>query len=323
MRYCILILLMSLLASMNLSAQESALPALERQFAQTDSAIAQLSRSRTALAKQAEARAREIQELKSKDDLNYFQRQRLEGLLKDSQGLSNRIEAMDAQLRALDSQLENIGMKLSDRYEAEIKRRLNTLETKKPSDAARQAEAQELERLRAKHERIKQKLGTDVLSQFKIARVQIETDDTPKQVEQKADLLKDQEEKLRRLAAQINKQSKQLKKEMELQNRINDLVTDIGVFDQQEEALGNVSDLSNEEFTDANPTGSLQEQIRALEKNLLVGQKDFDFSTLSSEQVEEVLANLNQREQRFNAQADSLARQAEAFYKAVQDMKKP
>jgi chromosome segregation ATPase len=307
---------------MNLLAQEPALLALEQQFAQTDTSITQFTRSRAALVKQAEAQAREIQELKSKDHLNYFQRQRLEGLLKDSQVLSNRIEALDTQLRTLNNDFDKIGMKLSERYDAEIKRRLNILETKKLPDAVRQAEAQELEHLRVRHELIKQKLGSVDLSQFKIVRVQIEPDDTPKQVEQKADLLKDQEEKLRRLAAQINKQSKQLKREMELQNRINDLVTDIGVFDQQEEALSNVDDLARAENPGATSTGSFEDQVRAIEKNLLVGQRDFDFSTLSSEQVEELLANLNQRELQFKAQADSLARQAEAFYKAAQDMKK-
>jgi hypothetical protein len=125
-----------------------------------------------------------------------------------------------------------------------------------------------------------------------------------------------------------------LKKEADLKNRMSDLVTDLSVFDQQEEAMGNVNtfdvqDLTGEAGGPTTPEGQFGDgagrgQIgKAIEQSLILGQTDFDFSNLSPEELEEVIANLKKQEQRLKAQADSLAKQAETFYKAAQDTKKP
>ena len=104
-------------------------------------------------------------------------------------------------------------------------------------------------------------------------------------------------------------------------------MTDLALFDQQEEIPGNLitSESSNRlASADAsNPDAERTQGLRFFETNLVfVGQKDFDFSTLSTEQLEEVIENLMAQEKQAEAKADSLGKQAEIFYKAVKQPKK-
>jgi chaperonin cofactor prefoldin len=308
----------------DLFSQETSLLILENEFARIDSSISKLDFQRVQLSKQIQSNANAIQELKDKDKLNYFQRQRLERLLKDSQDLSNQIERIDSQIRSLNKLYKKTGNQLIGLYDSEIKNSLNEIARKKSSPNSRQTLHQKVENLRSKREQVKQKIGAVAVSPIKIPKLQIEPDDTPKQIEQKADLLKDQEDKLQRLAKQIELQTTELQKELEIRNRMDELVTDLALFDQQEEALSNVSTF-NEQARAFNEEISIGEvgENQFLEENLLVGQKDFDFSNLTTERLEEAIEHLKNQQQHIQAQADSLADQAESFYQAAQEMKKP
>lgn len=305
----------------DLLSQEISLVNLENEFAQIDSSIAKLNSQRRELSRQIQSNAKEIQELRDKDKLNYFQHQRLERLLKESQDLSNQVEHIDSELRTLDKLYRKTGNRLISIYDSEIKKSLNKLEKKKISPDLSQALFQTIENLRLKKEQVKQKISPSSLARIKISKLQIDPDDTPKQVEQKADLLKDQEDKLRHLVEQIRRQTKELHKELEIRNRMNDLVTDLALFDQQEEALGDVSTVNKETMTldeRGNPTTTKE----FIEENLLVGQKDFDFSNLATHYLEDAIEQLKKRQQTIEAQADSLADRAQAFYQAAQEMKR-
>ena len=322
-KHFFIILILSGFFSSHLLAQEIA--SQEKELARSDSLIQKLSNQRNTLTSDVASYAKEIQDLKAQSGRSYFQQQRLERLLKDSQDVTNQIKKMDSQLYSLQNAYVKTANRLVYLYDAEISKLLKQLENQKLESARQRDFLQEIERLRLRSESVKNKVGTSKIGQHKITRIQIEADDSPKQIEQKADLLKDQEDKLRAAATRIETQANDLKKEMELQNRMNDLVTDLAVFDQQEEALGNVNTFDVQDFTgESGPTGQLGagETRSLIEQNLFVGQKDFDFSNLSPEQLEDVLANLKKQEGRLKAQADSLGRQAETFYKTAQDIKK-
>lgn len=329
-RISIILILLGLFSA-NLLAQE--IVSLEKELARIDSLIQQQNNQRTMLTRDVAAYAKEIRELKAKDSRSYFQQQRLERLLKDSQDVTKKIEKIDSQVQSLQNSYVKSANRLVYFYDAEISKRLKQLENQKLESGRQRELLAEIERLRQRAETAKDKIGESKIITHKIPRLAIEPDDSPKQIEQKADLLKDQEDKLRATAARIEKQTTDLKKEMELKNRMSDLVTDLSVFDQQEEALGNVNTFDVQDLTGgAGPTtpdgqfgeGAGRGEIgKAIEQSLIFGQKDFDFSNLSPEQLEDVIANLKKQEQRLKAQADSLAQQAETFYKAAQDVKKP
>ncbi len=310
----------------NLLAQDS-MKALESQFIEIDSIVSVLKKEKGLLKDQLQKKAVQVQELKSKTALNYFQRQKLEGLLKDSQDLSNRIADFDSDIDKMSQRLEETGNRLLNTYDSEIRKSLKNLETKDLSQEYRKSILQNIESLRRKKENIKNRTEQEDTIEIRMSELQIEPDDTPKRIKQKGDLLKDQEDKFRRLAGQLNNQKQELTKELNLRNRIDDMVTDLALFDQQEEVLGTLntsedgSRLANAE--DFNPDAEVTQGLRASETNLVfVGQKDFDFSTLSPGQLEEIIESLIDQEKQAEVKADSLGKRAEIFYKAAKQQKK-
>ena len=109
---------------------------------------------------------------------------------------------------------------------------------------------------------------------------------------------------------------------------MSDFMTDIALFDQQEETIGNLSPgRSNQSdearnLSDSQETGSIDPGVRQGEGNLFVGQKDFDFTELSPERLEAAIELLTKQQQRITVQADSLGQQANRFYKTAKEMKK-
>ncbi|RMF68012.1 MAG: hypothetical protein D6743_04030 [Calditrichaeota bacterium] len=321
-----LTLLVALTGAGTLRAAQDPVARLERKFAALDSAIQRLQSERQQLDSRIRSQEEEIQALKDKGTLNYFQRQRLERLLKDAQSLARRAEEIDAQVRERRSLLRQTGDRLLQRYAAQIEKAVSALEQAKRDTSAHRELLQRIARLRGKSDRIKRRLGRGALRGWTLSEVQIEPEDSPRQIRQKADLLKDQEERLRKLAERLEQRRSEVQKEVEIQNRMRDFVTDLAVFDQQEEALGEVSKLAAEAAADrvGEESGQdFQAAQQALENTLPVGPPDFDFSTLSPEQLEDLIETLKQREARVLAQADSLARRASAFYKTARDLKKP
>ncbi len=314
-----------LIAEANMFAQDS-MRALESQFVKIDSAVSVLKSKMNILYDPLQQNAAQIQELKNKSKLNYFQHQKLEGLLKDSQDLSNRMADFDSEIDKMNQSLIKTGNELSTIYDSEIRKSLNNLENKDLSQEYRKAILQNIETLRRKKRNVKSRVGQENTIEIRMSQLRIAPGDTPRKIKQKADLLKDQEDKFRHLANRLSSQREELTKELNLRNRIDDLVTDLALFDQQEEILGNLITSEGGRLAGAdasNPNAEITPGLRASETNLVfVGQKDFDFLTLSTEQLEEVIENLMAQEKQAEVKADSLGRQAETFYKAVKQPKK-
>ena len=315
-----------LIAEANMFAQDS-MRALESQFVKIDSAVSVLKNKMNILYDPLQQNAAQIQELKNKSKLNYFQHQKLEGLLKDSQDLSNRMKNFDSEIHKMNQSLVKTGNELLTIYDSEIRKSLNNLENKDLSQEYRKAILQNIETLRRKKKNVKNRIGQENTIKIRMSQLRIAPEDTPRKIKQKADLLKDQEDKFRHLAGRLSSQREELIKELTLRNRIDDLVTDLALFDQQEEILANLitseggSRLAGADAS--NPEAEITPGLRASETNLVfVGQKDFDFSTLSTGQLEEVIENLMVQEKQAEVKADSLGKQAETFYKAVKQPKK-
>ncbi|MFQ5676256.1 MAG: hypothetical protein ACE5G1_10195 [bacterium] len=323
-----LFLVASLALPIGLNAQENSMRAVEQQFHEVESKLVALADERNEFKTILEKKAGEIQKLQNKTNLNYFQRQKLEGLLKDSQDLSTKIRSVDAKLTANNKKLKDLGRKLLEIYEFEIRKSLANLETKELAQSHRKTILKNIERLRRKKETVKRQINRKSPPEIRLSPLTIEPDDTPKQIEQKADLLKDQEDKFRALADKLAQQRKDLKKELNLRNRIDDLVADLALFDQQEEILSNLSPQTsgsrNLNIADESQasTDVGEAKVPGETDLFFVGQKDFDFSVLSSEQLEEILLSLEKQEQRAKARADSLRKQADTFYGTAKELKK-
>ncbi|MCG8603455.1 hypothetical protein MJD09_00435 [bacterium] len=313
-----------------LHPQESSVTFAERELTSLDSKLASFQSRHLELDGQAKSLAKEIKELKSKGDLSFFQRQRLNRLLKSSQDIANAIESIDSEIRRLSERYTKIGKRLIELYDVQIEKLLKILENKSLSKELSRNSAKQIESFRRKKDDLQKKLRPQSTTEMKLVPLKIEADDSPKKVEQKADLMKDQQEKLVRIADQIQKRGEDAAQELAIKTRMSDLITDLAVFDQQEETLSNltssgsgVRSLSESDFANA-----ADEDFRNLEQrnlsqtNFFVGQKGFDFADLSPEQLEQTIELLKKQSQQLRAQADSLGQQAKRFYETAKEMKK-
>ena len=114
-----------------------------------------------------------------------------------------------------------------------------------------------------------------------------------------------------------------MQKELNLRNRIDDLITDLALFDQQQEAL---SSADQPESAQAPSTSLIDESAapgrEISETTLFFSQPDFDFSKVSNDQLESLLLELEKREAVTEARADSLSKEAAKYDKAAEEFKK-
>jgi len=268
-----------------------------------------------------------IENLKTQKEISYLERQRLENLLKESQAHSEKITAIEDGLNDMVQENQALGKKLIQQYENEINKLLKRLEDKNTGLSEQKKIYAAIDNYREKKEHIQSKIDIRSLENIKINKLEISLDDTPKKIMQKADLLKDQEDKYRQLSQRLNTRKLELQKELKLRTRIDDLVTDLVLFDQQEESIANVESKSgqsikdNETATDFSGPGS-RGDLQSLPENVLVGPRDFNFNTLNNEELEDAIEILQKKSKQSEASADSLAKQAEKFYRAAELLKK-
>lgn len=295
----------------------------EAEFQKIETEISNHIAHKQELEKQLHEKASRIQEIKNQKSISYFQQQKLENLLKQSQSISGQIFTIDFAIRQLRSSYEKIGKQLIDQIDIQIKDHLSKLEREHPGKSVERKYLKEIKTLRSRKESVKRRIIQKNLQALHLTKVVILPTDTPQKIRQKADLLKDQEDKLRRFAKILQQKRDELQKEVDLRGRIDDLVSDLALFDQQEEMLGELATNTNEAaLVDASNMTDAQGRIFQKTDDILVGPKDFDFSELTTDQLENILVELAAKKKRVEVQADSLRHRADTFYQAAEKSKK-
>ncbi|MCI0493641.1 hypothetical protein L0Z72_01430 [candidate division KSB1 bacterium] len=278
--------------------------------------IASLQIEKSNLLHQSDSLAALIQQLKSKQDLNIFQRRRLEQLLKSSQELDQNITEIDQNIDKLDREHQTVLNELISWYDVKIAKMVNSGQGKKLS----QSQAEQLSRWHLeRNEYLKKVKQNQIRLQFSKA-IEIEQLDSYQTIKQKADLVKDQEDKARKQIKLVDKRVKELQGELKLRNRMNELIADTYLMDQPTEKL-----LPQNQPRGANDNASYSEtdkSVRAqssgsfdIVDNLLLKS---DVSGISNLDLESHIRNLQQMKTRLSQSADSLRTVADQFYQAAE-----
>ncbi|MDZ7261323.1 MAG: hypothetical protein ONB05_04375 [candidate division KSB1 bacterium] len=323
-------LLLSLVPASFSAAQEVNVHQIEQEVRALETQQEALICERTKLTRRADELASKITELKEQGDLNYLQRKKLEHHLQDSQDLALKIERLDGQLVAIAPELELRRARLFQAYQQEMEQILGLLE----KDPPRQNLLVRLQELEQKKRDLQTKINQELPSDHNLVMMTIGNDDTPYQIQQKADFLKDQEEKLRSRALSIDKQIKQLKKELHTRERMADLVKDVHLFDQREELIGKENlprVVESEPEIGTNSYDSRREALSAKSGEVSkflnpISPLKSDFEeinpgNLSIPDLERLIERLEQDKQAALTTADSLKAQAELFYQEAQKRK--
>lgn len=265
---------------------------------------------------QSDSLAALIQQLKSKQDLNIFQRRRLEQLLKSSQELDQNILALDQKIDQTDREHQAVLRELVAWYDAQMAQLMDSRQGKKLAQA-------QLDRLA--NWQLERNEYASKIKQYRIQHqirrpIQIGDSDSYQTIRQKADLVKDQEDKARKQIMIVDKRVKELQSELKLRSRMNELIADTYLMDQPTEKV-----LPQSQARGANENATFSENDKSVKApssasfdvvdNLLLKA---DVSGISNLDLESQLRALQQMKVRLAQSADSLGAVAEQFYQAAE-----
>ena len=277
--------------------------------------IESLQIEKSNLLHQSDSLATLIQQLKSKQDLNIFQRRRLEQLLKSSQVLDQSIVAIAQNIDKSDREHQSVLRELLSWYDGQIAKRIDSGQGKKLAEA----QAEQLSKLTLERNGYLKKIKQHEI-QFQLSKpIAIDQSDSYQTIKQKADLLKDQEDKARKQVKLVDKRVKELQSELKLRNRMNELIADTYLMDQPTEKFLPQSQARganyNIEFSETDKARAQSSASFDAVDNLLLKA---DVSGISNLDVESQIRNLLQIKVNLSQSADSLRTVADQFYQAAE-----
>jgi hypothetical protein len=264
---------------------------------------------------QSDSLAALIQQLKSKQDLNIFQRRRLEQMLKSSQELDQNITEIDQKIDKLDQDNQAVLGRLISWYDGQIAKMVNSGQGKKLS----RSQVEQLSKWNLERNDYLKKVKQNQIHLQLSKPIEIEQLDSHLTIKQKADLVKDQEDKARKQIKLVDKRVKDLQNELKLRNRMNELIADTYLMDQPTEKF-----LPQNQPRGANDNATFSEtdKSRAQSRtsfdvvdNLLLKA---DVSGISNLDLESYIRYLQQMRGRLTHSADSLGFVADQFYQIAE-----
>lgn len=257
----------------------------------------------------------QISALKAKKRLGYLKRRNLENLLKESQALSQNRQSIQAEISTNNRKRNELASQIIELCSSVIDSLLNHL-NQTSSIASNEEKAKifhQMQTLRARRDFL---MAEVILIPHRVPKeisVEILPSDTPREIEEKADYLKDQEDKLRREAVRLSVQIKELRTEADLRLRVSELMDDLRLFDQSEEPMS-PSEVANA-LTKTESMGRTywsNTPIDIAEKsasNLLPAieqLRPIDLSQINSDEIDEWISIIESQSQKLLNQADSL-----------------
>jgi len=303
---------------------------LEVQIATLDSIWNELQSRYKYLSERAKEKAQRISNLRREEPLSFIKRRQLESLLKESLVLTQEMENLHLKIKNIRQDLKAKRDTLIRLYDQQIERLLKILESN-PSATQRKITLAELRKIKEKKSSIQKPLFQEqlFLREPKII-LKINENDTPHSLKEKADYLKDQEDRHRKYANNLEEKIKELEKELNLRERMADFISDLALFDQQEEPLQKKgTEISSAEFRPTEVPIDNREETSYQEKDLISNDNflnpevgTYSLQSLTVSDIEVLIERLKKEQLKTNKASDSLSIQAEKFYQAAEARKK-
>lgn len=308
-----------LLNSCLLYSQQLDINSFQQQEQQLSTQTESLQIEKSNFLHQSDSLAALIQQLKSKQDLNIFQRRRLEQLLKSSQELDQNITEVDQKIDKLDRDHQTVLGELISWYDGQIAKMVDSGQGKKLS----QSQVEQLSKWNLERNEYLKKVKQNQIHLQLSKPIEIEQSDSYQTIKQKADFVKDQEDKARKQLTFVDKRVKELKQELKLRNRMNELIADTYLMDQPTEKF-----LPQNQPRGANDNATYSDGEKSSASRPATSSTSFDIvdnlllkadvSGISNLDLESHIRNLQQMTVRLNQSADSLRIVADQFYQAAE-----
>jgi len=318
------------LNTMQLLSQGKDATALEQKVFDLEFSIVNYSSQQDKIKLEMDEYAREISELKQQKSLNYFQRRRLENYLKSSQKLAEQSEMTDQTIKTINQHLNVSRKQLIDQYNSSIDDLVTRLKDNALTEALKKELLQQLTSIKLKRETLQAKLELGIQLPLNTGQITLDADDSPRQIKEKADLLKDWEQKLRATTAKLTEIIVNLNDEIEIQDRMAEFAQELSLFSHQDEptsisATSDKSAPSYEERYDIQENAFLldaqhsKSSIFALFPGMTFSNDEF--SSLNELDIHTIIKELQQRSKQMLQTADSLKIKADFFYRQAEQAK--
>jgi hypothetical protein len=328
-RITLLYILMLLFASFAVALQSNHSDALDldKTYDAIQAELTQLQALNSRLRHRADSLAVVINELKQQQEIGYFERVRLESLLKKSQKLSETIEQNATKSKQLKDERYQLGTELIGMYSYRIDSLLLLVQSKNGS--SREKLLQRIQELRQKRFVLERENIPAVADIPATDRLTVEESDTPEEIEAKRTYYLDQSEKLKQRAALLQEKMSRVQKETKLRRRMADLVEDVRLFDQSDEPYAfSSSDAvfaddgldQQREYVNA-PVAGGKENDRVPSRLEFERVLTVNTGTLSIYQVDQYISLLEGEEKKYLAISDSLRRVADQYAEQAETLR--
>ena len=318
-----IIITLILLSSSLIYAQKVNEQLLKQQEQNLASQVQMATIEKSKLIQQGDSLATLIQDLKKKSSLNIFQRQKLEDLLKSSQQFEQDMIEIDQKIYALDHEHQLVLKQLIEYYDGAIEQIVAIQKKKRLQSAQQKAQYQRLTALRTDRDKYLRQIKSNLINVPMDGEIQIEATDSYQAIKQKADLLKDQEDKIRKQARAVEKKVADLENERKLRNRMNELISDTYLLDKPNETLLPPAQVdANREVDQTFNTiknSELNNMTLSDISNFLITT---DVNRISHLDLDYYVQDLRQVKTMLNRSADSLSVAADQFYRAAEQKRK-
>jgi len=300
--------------------------------------LAELLREKGKMEKEASKLSNEIARLKSKENLNRFQHSTLEDFLREAESLAQALAALNREIEEKREGFYRFIEKRTLEIDNEIRKTLERLEnTNKKS--RQKGLFGTIKNLREERQQLREKLPVELLIAIRYDEIEITPDDTPEEIREKADALKDTEDKFRFELTLIDQQITEIQDEADLRERMNEFLKDVAFFDEADllvdddpvnpsrnaEGLRASADFATSENSPDEEKSQFDvdlQTVQLLETNIPL---PINLDTQTFEELEDWLQFLKKQQELLLKRADELAQKADTYYQKAKelDLKEP
>lgn len=312
------------------TAQVHELPELQARLDSLETQYQLVQLQKKQLSMQADSLTEIINRLKTQRTKNLISERELERQLGLSQTLAERHQAAQQRETFLHSELMRFSEDALKNLNETIKLITDSLQISqsKRDDAGKRRLSTNLQLANRLRNRCQAYLNISP-GVIPVVEVQIETDDTPKQVAQKTDFILDQSDRLKSAAKRIGKKLGEMKGEIELRRRLTDFVGDLTAFDPRSESISGSIQRSEGALAVTEDQANLsddQTRVGQISNDLSLSHILLNFETnwptntaqLSLDELEEWIEQLGRQQKQLISTADSLAQKAVEFRKILE-----
>ena len=268
--------------------------------------------------------------LKEGENLSYGKRRELDDLLKDAHTIAMLQEQTVVYHQGLVKEFGTYQQQADVFFTNSIDSLHALLAGSKISDSQRKKWVEQINMLMEKRTQINALMSVKQTSNS-FGEPVVGPDDLPDEIDAKAEFFRDREDKYREKAKDLAKKFKDVQEEMELRQRMSDMVEDVRMFDQRDEAFAGRETKSAGIWFGGEKSNYLDNQwernsdMYGISNTPLIREADkllnFDFNSLPVYDAEEYLAKLSKEQNKLNTAADSMANIANQYEKQAEELR--